>query len=163
MMRMMRVLFRELIPLFDKKMKAHPEHVTEAQIVCALRFQGYEYVEANYEQVQGEVSTGFPTLIQPVVESLTLHERQEDNFAAFFGLQRYLFKWGGEYLTMYADEHIAFDFLFLHLYRHDTPLGYSNDEYVSRWNRDFKGAAEQAAAVIRSSFRRKGRGKKLYI
>ncbi|MBN8461116.1 MAG: hypothetical protein J0M04_25095 [Verrucomicrobia bacterium] len=144
-------------------MKAHPEHVTEAQIVCALRFQGYEYVEAKYGQNEGEPPTGFPTLIQPVVDSLTLHERQEDNFAAFFGLQRFLFKWGGEYLTMYADEHIAFDFLFLHLYRFDTPREYSADEYVSRWDRDFKARSEQTASVIRNSFRRKGRGKKLYI
>jgi hypothetical protein len=147
----------------DKKMTDHPNHVREAQIACALRFQGYEYVRANFEQVEGVIGTGFSTLIQPVVESFTLHQRQEDNFAAFFGLQRHLFKWGGEYLTLYADEHVAFDFLFLHLYRLEPPPQYSNDEYVSRWERDFKGTSEQAAAAIRNSFRRKGRGKRLSI
>jgi hypothetical protein len=144
-------------------MKAHPEHVTEATIACALRFRGSEYVEANHGQLQGMAGKGFPTLIQPVVEALSLHVRPEDNFAAFFGLQRFLFKWGGEYLTMYAEEHIAFDFLFLHLYRLDPPPEFSNDEFVAQWDRDFKDKAEQAAAVIRNSFRRKGRGSRLAI
>ena len=55
------------------------------------------------------------------MKSLTLHVKQEDNLAAFFALQRFLHKWGGEHLTKYADEHIAYDFLFLHLYTHYFP------------------------------------------
>jgi hypothetical protein len=142
-------------------MNTFPEHVEEAQIVCALRFQGYEYEESIRSEVADETLGGFPLLIRPVVDSLTLHDRQENNFAAFFGLQRYLFKWGGERLTKFSEEHVAFDFLFLHLYRTDPPLRFTDEQYALRWDREFKDSIEETAAVVRNSFRRKGRGSRV--
>ncbi len=144
-------------------MNTYPEEVTEAQIVCALRFHGYEYEESVRVPKEGDTELGFSRFIEPVVNSLILHDSQEDNFAAFFGLQRYLFKWGGEYLTKYSDEHLAFDFLFLHLYLADPPLRFTDEQYALRWNQEFKNSIEETAALIRNSFRRKGRGKKLAI
>jgi len=82
-----------------------------------LRFLGYEYEQAT----RIATGRGFSHFTEPVVKSLTLHVKQEDNLAAFFALQRFLHKWGGEHLTKYADEHIAYDFLFLHLYTHYFP------------------------------------------
>ena len=58
----------------------------------------------------------FAPLVDPVVETLTLHENLNDNFAAFFFLNR-SFHWGGEHLTKYSRDHIAYDHLFLALYR----------------------------------------------
>jgi len=88
--------------------------VTDAMNLCALRFDGYAFLESLQ-------NTGTPVefsdLLEPVVKSLILHPDQNRNFAAFFALQRFLFKWGGEHLTAYSSEHIAYDFLFLHLYR----------------------------------------------
>ena len=93
-------------------MKVHtmtwfPEDVTEAQTVCALRILGYEYERSADLLLSG--------LIEPIVKSRVLLTDQNANFAAFFGLQRFLHKWG--YLTKYAAEHFAYAFLFLHLYR----------------------------------------------
>ena len=131
------------------------EEITKAQTVCALRFQGYEYEEAAGIAVAGVTGGGLSVLIEPVVETLNLHTAQEDNFAAFFGLQRYLFKWGGEYLPEDSKEHIAFDFLFLHLYRLSVPVRFSNEEYVSQWNREFMSSAEALAGELRGFYRRK--------
>ena len=131
------------------------EEITKAQTVCALRFQGYEYEEAAGIAVDGVTGGGLSRLIDPVVETLNLHTVHEGNFAAFFGLQRYLFKWGGEYLAKDSKEHIAFDFLFLHLYRLNVPARFSNEEYVSQWNRKFMASAEVLAGELRGSYRRK--------
>src|SRR6188768_2125727 len=99
----------------DKLMMIFPSRVIESQTACALRFNGYEYEKftCNADPTGAE----FAKLIDPVVKTLQLHSNQNDNHAAFFGLQRHLNKWGGEYLTNYSDEHIAYDFLFLHLYK----------------------------------------------
>ena len=67
-------------------MTCFSEDVTEAQTVCALRFLGYEY-----ERSADLVLSG---LIEPIVKSRVLHTDQNANFAAFFGLQRFLHKWG---------------------------------------------------------------------
>ena len=83
------------------------------------------------------------------------------NLAAFFGLQRYLHKWGGEYLTEYAEEHIAYDFLFLHLYHCDVPVEYKNEKYIKQWEQEILLSIEEVAAFVRQSFQRKGRGKKI--
>ncbi len=139
----------------DQKMNTLSEEITKAQTVCALRFQGYEYEEATGIAVPGVTGGSLSRLIEPVVETLNLHTAQEDNFAAFFGLQRYLFKWGGEYLDNGSKEYIAFDFLFLHLYRLSVPARFSNEEYVSQWNREFMASAEAIAGGVRGSFRRK--------
>lgn len=136
-------------------MDTTPDNISEVQTVCALRFQGYEYEETAGMAVEGVTGGGLERLIEPLVETLNLHSAQDDNFAAFFGLQRYLFKWGGERLPRESKEHIAFDFLFLHLYRLEPPARFSNEEYVSRWNREFIQSAEATAAHIRNSFRRR--------
>lgn len=136
-----------------------PDEVTHAQTLCALRFLGYEYESAVLRSAGG----GFPGLTQPIVQSFVLHTDQNTNFAAFFALQRFLHKWGGEYLTKYADEHLAYDFLFLHLYRVEPPPEFTNVEYTNRWQQECADQAETYAAFVRKSFRRSGRGKKIEI
>ena len=76
-----------------------PDNITEAQPICALRFQGYKYEQSLGSSANGGTGQGLANLIAPVAEELTLHGSNDDNFAAFFGLQRFLHKWGGEYLT----------------------------------------------------------------
>lgn len=129
------------------------DEVREAQSVCALRFDGYKYVDI--------VGIELNALTKPIVQSLTLFEENNRNFAAFFGLQRYLHKWGGEYLTKYADEHITYDFLFLHLYHYTVPDEYVHEKYCQQWEQKILPNIEQVAATVRQSFRRKGRGKKI--
>ncbi|RYG16740.1 HNH endonuclease [bacterium] len=58
--------------------------------LCALRFDGYAY----------EAATGTPMwrLADRFVETRVFSAEQNENHAAFFALQRHLFKWGGEQL-----------------------------------------------------------------
>jgi len=146
-----------------KNMNAFPGHITDAQTTCALRFSGYDYEQAAGIAVEGVVGRGLSNLSKPVIENLTLHTKEEDNFAAFFILQRFLFKWGGEYLTNYSEEHIAFDFLFLDLYRREPPLQFSDARFLEEWNQEYRDSIEPIAAYVRRSFRRRGRGKKLAL
>lgn len=69
-----------------------PNDIVKAQSICALRFQGYEYEKSIGISSGGETIKGLPELIAPVVNELTLHGSNNENFAAFFGLQRYLSK-----------------------------------------------------------------------
>lgn len=85
------------------------------------------------------------------------------NFMAFFGLQRYLHKWGGEYLSKYANEHIAYDFLFLSLDRQTPPIEFSAAQYCRQWEEQYLAEAERIAGQIRQSFRRIGKGPRLLI
>lgn len=133
--------------------------VEQAQITCALRFMGYEYETAKV----GKGELLLYKLVEPIEKTLTLHPNNDDNFAAFFALQRFLFKWGGEKLTKYSDEHIAFDFLFLHLYATEPPKAYSYPEYCLEWRQKYAPDAERYAAQVRKSFRRVGVGLKCYI
>jgi hypothetical protein len=74
-----------------------------------------------------------------------------------------LYKWGGEDLTKYAEEHIAYDFLFLHLYSIEPPKIFQDPDYCLAWQRQYQPQAEKIAAVVRRSFRRVGVGKKSQI
>ena len=137
-----------------------PHEVTEAQSICALRFKGYDYERAVGISDNKATGGGLSKLIEPVVKELILHQSQNDNFAAFFGLQRFLHKWGGEYLTKYSEEQIAYDFLFLYLYCFEPPKQFRNDEYCRQWQHEYKPKVESLAAVVRKSFKRVGTGKK---
>jgi len=81
--------------------------IEQAIAVCALRMDGYRYMESLHPELCGESMPHFAPLVDPVVETLTLHENLNDNFAAFFFLNR-SFHWGGEHLTKYSRDHIAY-------------------------------------------------------
>ena len=134
-----------------------PEDITTAMWVCALRFDGYKYEES----VGPSAATGerLQKMIEPVVEKLILHAEINFNFGAFFGLQRFLHKWGGEYLTKYSPEHIAYDVLFLHLYRSQVPIQFQNERYCLKWQREFEPQQEEIAGFVRRTFIRKGEGR----
>jgi len=138
-----------------------PDDISDAMSICALRFEGYKYEEFAGISELDVTGAGLRQLIEPIVRTLMLHADDNLNFAAFFGLQRYLHKWGGEYCTKYSDEHIVYDFLFLHLYNRDVPDDFGNAEYCARWQREFEERKEEIASFVRNSFRRKGRGEKI--
>ena len=163
--------YQHLVPLLEPVQETFAQtsplyflhNVTKAQSICALRFQGYKYEQSIDISVDGTTGRGLTKLIKPVVEELILHSSNNDNFAAFFGLQRFLHKWGGEYLTKYSEEHIAYDFLFLHLYSHQPPESFRHDEYCLQWQREVLPKVESIAATVRKSFRRVGSGEKIRL
>lgn len=138
-------------------MKWFPMEIRRAESICALRFSGYEFEQASRLHERG----GLASLAQPVIDTLVLHGDQNANFAAFFALQRGLHKWGGERCTKYSEEHIAYDFLFLHLYRLDPPQEFTDSSHSEEWIKDFAPKAEEIAAFVRNSFRRVGHGAKI--
>lgn len=134
------------------------ESEDDVLITCALRFDGYRYAEASgLDGPEGE-GPGLAALSVPLVKSLELYPNPLDNFAAFFALQRFLYKWGGEHLTAFSREHLALRFLFLDVYRLEVPDEYRVESYCDEWSRKYAADRERLAAAIRATFRRKGRG-----
>jgi len=125
-----------------------------------LRFLGYKYADSLGIDGAGG---GLAKIAKPIISSLRFYDKQEHNMAAFFCLQRFLNNWGGERLTKYSEERIAYDHLFLHLYRVPPPPEFTHEEYNLRWHNEFEPDIETVAAFVRSSFRRKGRGKKISV
>lgn len=120
--------------------------------VCALRFLGNDFVDRKCPE------SGFPALIEPVVSNLLFHDDDLDNLAVFFGLQRYLGKWGGEGCTPWSREHTAYRLLFLHCYRMEIPSSWALEEYNRRWKSDFEPRREQIAAAVRKTLKTPGNG-----
>lgn len=135
-----------------------PDDIVNAIMTCALRFDGYGYASRFPYNRTSDGSVDVCAFYEPIVKTLTLFPDDLMNFTAFFGLQRCLYKFGGESLTNYSDEHIVYNFLFLHLYQREVPEEYRVEGYCLEWRRQYQYRAEEIAGVIRSSFRRKGRG-----
>lgn len=120
------------------------DEIVRTMITCALRFGGYRWLEAT----QGRGANAFSPWTVPVTQRLRLHLTGEENLAAFFALQRWLFKWGGETQSQSAADHTAFRFLFLHLHHLPTPPDFVNPEYERQWlGIDIAIVAEHAAVV----------------
>ena len=129
---------------------------------CALRFDFDKYLEKssarnswNYED--------FVLFSRKILATREFFAEQLDNFAAFCSLQRYLYKWGGERLTVYSEEHTTFRLLFLHLYREDVPPELRYQSYHQTWQEKYAPIREQLAAQIRRNLRRVGRGAKIQL
>ena len=130
----------------------------EAVGKCALRFDGYKYLEWMQANDHPLAEQGFPALTEFVVNKNKFHDQQNDNFASFFALQRFLGKWGGEYNSIYSAEYIVYHHLFLHLYHIDVPEMFQMEEYHKEWERNYKPRREEIAQLVMNSFQRKGWG-----
>ena len=128
-------------------------------MACALRFDGYAYHELRN---RGDGRWDFMLVTDRLVATREFPSDDLECFAAYFALQRYLGKWGGEYCTPHSDEHIVYRLLFLHLYRTEIPVAFRMRGYYESWEEEYKPRREELAARIRRTFRRKGRGPKLY-
>lgn len=105
------------------------QDVDHTMILCAMRFDGYRWLETT----QGRGANDFTPWTEPVARTMCLHLTDTENFAAYFALQRWLFKWGGEMQAPSAADHTAFRFLFLHLHHLPTPPEFLNPEYGRQW------------------------------
>jgi hypothetical protein len=133
----------------------HDNVEDEILINCALRFDGWQYeIDRGLEN-----AGGLSSLVEPVLEGRRFHSDPNDNLAAFFGIQRYLYKWGGEMLLPHSREHVAFRLLFLDVYRYEIPEKYRKEPYWQEWEDKYRPRQEHYAAIIRETLRRIGRGK----
>lgn len=130
----------------------------EALMWCALRLDGWRLLV----EIEGKDTGNCSPYVDPIVNERRLHEDDRLNHLAFFALQRYLGKFGGEYRTPYSDEQIAYRFLFLHLYRQPVPRGFESRNFPPRWEEEFAPRAEEIAAEIRRTFTRIGAGPDSY-
>lgn len=121
------------------------DDVIETMHVCALRFDGFAWLQTKTRDGQLD----FSPFMEPLMQTLTFHEDTEANFAAFFALQRCLFKWGGERLPLSAPEHTAFRFLFLHLHSLPTPQRFAHEDYEARWQSLRPHVVQEHAASVR--------------
>lgn len=127
---------------------SHGDLTHEVMTTCALRFDGWKFFEErDDEQI-------FVTLTDRFVTTLRVSSDPNENHAAFFALQRYLCKWGGEQLPEFSREHMAFRYLFLHLYRAEIEPSLRCLEYWERWNSRYAPDAEEHAAEVRESILR---------
>lgn len=119
----------------------------EVLTACALRFDGYKFVETN-------THPGLEKYLHTPSTSFELHPNDHFNLARFFFLQRYLYKWGGEYARLEDREHLLFRFLFLHVYRLEIPPEYRMDSHFKTWEERYKPRQEYYAGIIRNTFMR---------
>lgn len=108
-----------------------PWEIEETMLNCALRFDGYAWLDAAKPQRELEM---LAPANEKLLRDLTLDPDPDVNFAAFFFLQRFLGKWGGETLPPSDRHHTAYRFLFLHLHTTPTPARWMHEEYEAKWN-----------------------------
>ncbi len=142
----------------DSQLTWFPDEIRVIQDTCALRFLGYQYENGALRRGDCGGARSLAELSRELIDSLAFYQDDLKNFAVFFALQRGLGKWGGERLTKYSNEHYAFDFLFLHLYKREIPTAYQHESYMSQWNNLSAQEIENAAAFIRNSLQRRDSG-----
>jgi 5-methylcytosine-specific restriction enzyme subunit McrC len=130
---------------------SEPDCFRMAEIIncCALRFDGYAFLEDAHQKEIIPKAVGFPELNVPIVKKRKLYPENEKNAAVFFALQRFLCKWGGEQLPESSNERIAFNLLYLHLYKEGIPKSYKHEEYGRRWERISERDKEAVARYLR--------------
>jgi hypothetical protein len=120
-------------------------------ITCALRFDGYDYAEVHPTGADHPHS-GLATLLLNAQATGKFSPRPLENFAANFYLHR-CFHGHGTLPAQFTPEWYDIVLYYLHLYRIPTPAVHRHAS-ASEWDQRPKGAAERAAAVIRSLLRR---------
>ena len=115
--------------------------------MCALRFKGYEWMASSSGKVN---DARLRKLSNEVARSLACFPNVEENFAAFFYLQRHFRNTGLGFLA-YPDDPLcrAAAFLFLELKPVRPPERWADVEYCQKWDRFPKPEQEKAAAAVR--------------
>lgn len=109
-------------------------------IECALRLDGYAFEKVARRRLGDLVGIALED-----VSRLSLNQR----FAAFFMMQRHLYKWGGESLPRNHHEWKVFRELFLELAPLDVPAKYAHAEFMASWRRKYGARVEEAVAFVR--------------
>jgi hypothetical protein len=131
----------------------YPSHVSEAQKVCALRFDAFHYEKSRGTVIPGAPGQALAFIIEPVIETRRFSDDQAENFAAFFLLHRAIYQSGHGRQPETESLSVTYDLLFLHLYLAEPPEQFCNAEYCARWRAEFQAQAEDTAAHVRRSLK----------
>jgi 5-methylcytosine-specific restriction enzyme subunit McrC len=138
----------ETIPANQAKQPLDPMKLEDAITTCALRFMGYEYWEERHHAFEGAHSGDFSALTVDLIKTGILHDNDDDNLCAFFILQRYLCKMGGDQLREDSPERIGYYRLFLHCYKLKISDAFKYQEYHDQWVRHGQVNHEAIAAQV---------------
>lgn len=116
-------------------------------IPAALRFDGWKYLRDH--QTEGDTSRYFEEPIQEFFRSGEWPEDSLEQLAAFFGLQRGLYKWGLEYEPRDGRYWQAFRSLFLLTAEYDVTERYRHAEYWPQWEREVLPRLSACMGLIR--------------
>ena len=99
--------------------------VDDILITCALRFNGYKYLDENNPGMFDPVDVFFRTGSWDI--------SNEEKLTAFFFLQRGLYKWDLVYEPFEGKYHRAFRSLFFEVYALRIAKKYRHQEYYDQW------------------------------
>ena len=120
---------------------------------CALRFDGYAYAEAHLPDFENWGSVYHALLDKPRMTG-KFSVNPVENFAANFYLHRGFYGQGTS-PVQFSPEWYDMVLYYLHMYRLPTTT-VQRHVLAGEWDRRSKGAAERAAAEIRTLLRRHG-------
>lgn len=118
-------------------------------IPAALRFDGWKYLRDH--EAEGDTSRYFEEPVQEFFQSGEWPEDPLEQLAAFFGLQRGLYKWGLEHEPRDGRYWQAFRSLFLLTAEQDVPVRYRHPEFWSRWEREILPRLGDSVTLIRDT------------
>ena len=127
-------IHEDLLALVEPEEPLNFFDIQKAMDSCALRFRGYDYIDAAHKEGLLPPAVQFPALNQPIIQERKLYEDDDKNAAVFFALQRSLSKWGCEQLREGSDQRIAFALLYLHFYQKETTERFKYDSYQREWD-----------------------------
>lgn len=130
--------------------------VSEIIDCCALRFDGYSYMDVAHQENWLPPEVDFPALNKQIIQSRTFYADEDKNAAVFFALQRYLGKWGGEHLPESSAERVAYKLLYLNRYKQGIPDRFKHVDYERKWNDISRQDREFVAEWIRADLSKLG-------
>jgi hypothetical protein len=129
-------------PAETKPNQIDEHHLSEDEILIAgaLRFRGYDYQERH--------GFDFRPVVRRFLDTGRWPETEAAQLATLFMLQRYLYKWGGEYEPKHGGYWRAFRSLFLHTHLYVVPDEFRHREYAERWDQVYRPFLDAAVGVV---------------
>lgn len=111
-------------------------------VTCALRFDGYRYLDDHpFDHQQA---------VQRFLETGEWRSSPLEQLTVFFLLQRFLCKWGGEMLPKTSATWNAFRSLFPLVCEYEIPEPYRHGEYHQQWSARYEPAVAEHVALVRA-------------
>ena len=127
--------------MLDTQHGQPPVDEDDILITCALRIDGWCYQEDTGFDHRRTVDTFF--------DAGEWRGSTDELLTTFFGLQRLLFKWGGEMLPRTDKHWRAFRSLFLIVCEYSAPDAYAHPDYLTKWERRYASRIDECRVLVR--------------